>query len=107
MTTLSLFNTPIYFEESADAGGAAPDLGAPPPADDGTPPVPPEGGTPTPPEADPDDGTIPEALRPYVTKLREEAASHRVKAKTAEKMGALGRREGIACHAVVLLRRGG
>lgn len=30
-----------------------------------------------------------------------------VKAKTAEKMGALGRREGIACHAVVLLRRGG
>ncbi|MEN9360412.1 MAG: hypothetical protein RL095_1947 [Verrucomicrobiota bacterium] len=53
-------------------------------------------------------------LAPHIPAMREAIAALfgvdpgqiSVKAKTAEKMGALGRREGVACQAVVLLRRG-
>lgn len=52
-------------------------------------------------------------LRPYVDRMRENIARDcglapdavSVKAKTAERLGALGRREGIAAQAVVLLYR--
>lgn len=87
--------TPVYFEGDDGLGAGAPTPAAEvPPA--GEPPTgepqivddqASSGGEPEPPaspESDPDDGAIPEPLKPYVTKLREEAAERRVALKPYE-----------------------
>lgn len=97
------FASPVYFEgdDGAAAGGAAPagDAGAAaegaaaeagastegeqaPAGTEGAAPA--AAGGEQAPVADPDDGTIPEALKPYVHQLREEAASRRTALKPFE-----------------------
>jgi hypothetical protein len=97
------FATPVYFEEDGGAGaggpsasdvitaaGAEADAGTGGNGPGGEPITPaPEGGSGEPvvtPESTPDpaDDTIPEALRPYVKQLRDEAAERRVALKPYE-----------------------